>query len=466
MLDQSRQDESRIVGVQKHASIRFLGSLAAVLLAGLLGCSNHALKAVSDAGSEAERGREDANATTDTVTGFDTATAGPDAGVVDLPGLADAANPADAPADTGGTDAAADSSGDACVPVACTDEYGESFCGTICDGCGHTLDCGETCPRAGWICRNNVCTGATAVCTSLRCVHSSDESEYCGDTGDACGGTLHCPLVCAKAGWICQDNICVGRPDVCTPRTCANGFYDYCGDIGDGCGGTLHCSTTCPKDGWVCDNNICVGPPDVCSKLTCQFPGADICLSPPQVGNYCGKIGDGCGGTLDCGEKCPPGWICEDNICRGSAVMCMPVECESAAGDTYCGTINNCCGGTTNCNPVCPRGFTCVNHLCAFGPDCVTITCTPLGGGAYCGTIGDGCGGILDCPATCPNGDQCGEAHTCGTGANGGLPPPPPPPIAPPSGTWPEPTPPPVPSLRAPSLPPLAPRPAPTPPPC
>jgi hypothetical protein len=110
--------------------------------------------------------------------------------------------------------------------------------------------------------------------------------------------------------------------------------------------------------------------------------------------------------------------------------------------------------------------FTCVDHLCVFGPGCVRIPCTPPGGGAYCGTIGDGCGGILDCPANCPNGDQCGEAHTCGTGAGGGFPPPPPATIPPPSGTWPAPTPPPVPALRAPLPPPLTPRPALTPPPC
>ena len=450
------------VQTQRHARVSLLVSLAAVLLAGLLGCSKHALKFAS---SDGGIGREDANTGADTGTNTDATV--PDAGTVDLPSPPDTANPADAPADTRGTDAAADSAGDACVPVACTDEYGESFCGTICDGCGHTLDCGETCPRTGWMCRNNICTGPTAVCASLSCVHSSDESEYCGDVGDGCGGTLSCPFTCPKAGWVCQDNICVGRPEVCTPRTCANGFFDYCGDVGDGCGGTLHCSTTCPKDGWVCDNNICVGPPDVCSKLTCQFPGADICLSPPQVGNYCGRIGDGCGGALDCGNDCPPGWICENNICRGSAAMCMPSQCKSRNGDTYCGAINDCCGGTANCKPTCPNpGWTCVNHLCVFGPGCLRITCTSLDGGAYCGTIGDGCGGILDCPATCPNGDQCGEAHTCSTGAGGGLPPAPPVPIPPPSGTWPEPTPPPVPSLRAPSPPPLAPRPAPTPPPC
>jgi hypothetical protein len=451
------------VQAQRHANVSLLVSLAVVLLAGPLGCSKHALKpGFADAGSS----REDANATTGTDAGTDTNAAAPDAGVADLPVPPDTANPADAPADVGGTDAAADSAGDACVPVSCTDEYGDSFCGTICDGCGHTLDCGETCLRAGWTCKDNVCTPAPAFCTSLLCADSSKQAEYCGDIGDGCGHTLPCPLVCPRAGWVCQDNMCVGRPDVCTPRTCAGGFYDYCGDVGDGCGGTLHCSATCPKKGWVCDNNTCVGPPDVCAKLTCQFPGADICLSPPQVGHYCGSIGDGCGGTLDCGNDCPPGWPCEDGICRGSALMCMPVECESPNGDTYCGTINNCCGGTTNCNPICPADWTCVDHLCVFGPGCARITCAPPGGGSYCGTIGDGCGGILDCPASCPNGDNCGEAHTCGTAAGGALAPPPRVPIPPPSGTWPETTPPPVPPLRAPSPPPPAARPAPTPPPC
>ena len=453
--------------IQEHGNVRFLGSLVALMLAGLLGCGKHALRAATDAGSDAGRSREDANAITDT--GTYTAAGAPDAVVVDLPGLADVADRADAPDQASALDAPADSAGDACVPIACADEYGGRFCGTICDGCGHTLDCGETCPYQGWTCQNNVCTGLTAVCTSFRCVDSSDESEYCGDVGDGCGGTLPCPLTCPKAGWICQDNVCVGPPNVCTPVTCANGFYDYCGDIGDGCGGTLHCPTTCPKGGWVCDNNICVGPPDVCSKLTCQFPGADICMLPQEVGSYCGDIGDGCGGTLHCPMNCPmAGWVCEEGICLGSATMCMPFPCESAGGDAYCGTINNCCGGTTECSTICPKpGWTCVNNLCLGGPDCVKATCTPPGGGAYCGTIGDGCGGTLDCPATCPNGDACGAPNVCGTGADGGFPPlPPAVPFPPPTGTWPQLTPPPVPAIRAPSPPPPAPRPPPTTPPC
>jgi hypothetical protein len=197
-----------MVQTQRHANVSLSLSLAAVLLAGLWGCSKHALKAAS---SDAGSGREDATAPAGADVGTDTIAPTPDAGVPDLPVLPDAANPADAPADIGGIDAAADSARDACVPVACTDEYGESFCGTICDGCGHTLNCGETCPHTGWMCRNNVCTGPTAVCTSLLCMDSSDESEYCGDVGDGCGGTLHCPFVCTKAGWTCEDNMCVGH---------------------------------------------------------------------------------------------------------------------------------------------------------------------------------------------------------------------------------------------------------------
>ena len=455
------------VQTQRHASVSLSVSLAAVLLAGFVGCSQRALKgASSDAGGD----RKDANATTGTDTGPNTTAAAPDAGAVELTARPDAANPADAPDNASPADSATDSVGDACVPIVCADEYGGRFCGTIYDGCGHTLDCGEVCPHAGWTCRNNVCTGPTAVCASLRCVDSPSESQYCGDIGDGCGGTLHCPSFCPKVGWYCQDNICVGGPDVCAPRTCANSFYDYCGDVGDGCGGTLHCSTTCPRSGWVCDNNICVVPPEICPKVTCQFPGEDICLSPPQVGHHCGTIGDGCGGSLDCGEDCPPGLTCEHGICRDLAAPCVPVQCESPNGDTYCGPINDCCGGTTNCSPVCPNpDWTCVNHLCVFGPGCIRVTCSPPGGGSYCGIIGDGCGGTLDCPATCPNGDKCGEAHTCGGGADGGLsplPPPPPTPILPPSGTWPQPTPlPPPPLLPPPPRPPL-PRPDPIQPPC
>ena len=71
---------------------------------------------------------------------------------------------------------------------------------------------------------------------------------------------------------------------ICPPLTCGTGATQYCGDF-DNCGQIMHCGA-CPA-GAVCTNNVCAGT--VC--LTgCSVPGGD----------YCGTIGDGCGGTLNC----------------------------------------------------------------------------------------------------------------------------------------------------------------------
>jgi hypothetical protein len=47
------------------------------------------------------------------------------------------------------------------------------------------------------------------------------------------------------------------------------------------------------------------GQADGCLPVTCS----------PAEGDYCGIIGDGCGGDLDCGE-CRAGWTCRDHICH------------------------------------------------------------------------------------------------------------------------------------------------------
>jgi len=40
-----------------------------------------------------------------------------------------------------------------CTPLACTTANGDQYCGTVGDGCGHSLDCGSTCSKTGWTCR-------------------------------------------------------------------------------------------------------------------------------------------------------------------------------------------------------------------------------------------------------------------------------------------------------------------------
>src|SRR4051794_19807746 len=64
------------------------------------------------------------------------------------------------------------------------------------------------------------------------------------------------------------------------------------------------------------------GPP--CNRVTCTVPG----------GQYCGVIGDGCGGTIDCGG-CPTGQLCGGaGIARVCApIDCKPVTCEQQGGN-------------------------------------------------------------------------------------------------------------------------------------
>lgn len=98
----------------------------------------------------------------------------------------------------------------------------------------------------------------------------------------------------------------LGRASTCTPRTCAQlGFV--CGQVGDGCGGTLNCGT-CPI-GSTCGGG---GVPGVCYANTCTP------LTCAGQGFNCGQVSDGCGGALNCGT-CPTGTTCGGG---GTANVC------------------------------------------------------------------------------------------------------------------------------------------------
>jgi hypothetical protein len=175
----------------------------------------------------------------------------------------------------------------------------------------------------------------------------------------------------------------------CTPTVVCNPLGgQYCGKIGDGCFGQLDCGN-CPA-GQVCDNGLCVG---------------DSTCVPMACGNYCGTIGDGCGHALNCSD-CGGGTVCRSGVCADPA--CVPLTCNITGGGRYCGTVGDGCGGTLDCMD-CPNGGVCggggVANVCT-NPNCTPATCTQPGG-QYCDTIGDGCGGVLACGA-CPNNATCG----------------------------------------------------------
>jgi hypothetical protein len=106
----------------------------------------------------------------------------------------------------------------------------------------------------------------------------------------------------------------------------------------------------------------------------------------------CGKQGDGCGGTIDCGSCGAP------DSCGGGGT---PNSCGHS-------TVGSGGGGG--------------------GAQCVPTTCAALG--INCGPAGDGCGGTLNCwpsgTTSCPNpGDICGgggKPGVCGGGGGGGGP--------------------------------------------
>jgi hypothetical protein len=107
----------------------------------------------------------------------------------------------------------------------------------------------------------------------------------------------------------------------------------------------------------------------------------------------------------------------------GSGGPCKPTTC-SPPGGQYCGQIGDGCGGRLDCGTACPAGQTCggggTKNLCGAAPDpsCKPIECVQRGG-RLCGRVGDGCGSAKDC-GMCPGGDACGPTNVCGGG--GGAP--------------------------------------------
>src|SRR6185436_15510833 len=294
-----------------------------------------------------------------------------------------------------------------CTKVTCEAAGGVRYCGQIGYGCGGLLDCagcptGQVCGGAG---TNQVCGAVDPGCVPKTCDQVG--GKYCGKIGDGCGKALECGG--CPAGETCSavtPNVC-GKAGPCTPLTCDQAGGKFCGVIGDGCGKMLDCpdctgGLTCGGDG---TPHVCGGTMTGCVAQTCDVTG----------GRFCGKIGDNCGHSLDCGD-CPLG---SDTTCGGAGTPgacgkapdpnCMPKSCTQTGGN-YCGKIGDGCNRTIDCG-ACPTGQTCNNGICQGASGCAPLTCTVMGG-QYCGMIGDGCGHGLNCSAPCPAGETCGGGGT------------------------------------------------------
>ncbi|MET0595983.1 MAG: hypothetical protein ABW133_25000 [Polyangiaceae bacterium] len=223
------------------------------------------------------------------------------------------------------------------------------------------------------------------------------EPEPCGNEGEPC-----CVALVCYGGLYCNRNN-LGAPG----NVCVN-----CGNKNQPC-----CNNTCST------GLICQTAPD--STRTCvERPDAGTCSINcfPDGGRYCGRITNGCGVSLDCGSQCPDGLQCGGsgvaNVCgaRPDSGVCNVTTCETPAGK-YCLRVGDGCGGQIDCGSLCPTGTECgasgVPNLCGR----IDGTCAKCENGTtrYCGSIHDGCGQMLDC-GECPGTQRCGEIapNVCG----------------------------------------------------
>ncbi len=308
-------------------------------------------------------------------------------------------------------------------------------CGRISDGCNGSVDCGA-CGK-NEICGLNTpfmcdaqpapdpenCPGKIASCESV--------GVTCGKIGNGCGGVIDCDFEtggCDK-GELCglkAPGVCAAPP-TCTALTAAMACAGTCGMAANGCGQVINCETS----GFACPVGTECGGGSVPGK--CGTPGTQVCLPDPTAmlcAGKCGKIGNGCGGIIDCSAPGNGGVTCDaDKWCGGGGVpskcghpACAPVA-QAVACTGKCGKIADGCGGIYTCSS-CTNG-----KVCGFSTPnvCGAPVCAPLAPktacAGKCGKIGDGCGGFIDCSAAgnggvaCSGGTWCGGsggANTCG----------------------------------------------------
>jgi len=201
----------------------------------------------------------------------------------------------------------------------------------------------------------------------------------------------------------------------CTPTTCAAQGKN-CGSVGNGCGGTLNCGTCAA--GQTCNaSNVCQS----CTPTTCAAQGKN-----------CGSISDGCGGTLSCGT-CGSGQTCSANVCTVSGTTCNATvtgyslgKCNATA--VYNGKLYKCISqasgvngepsgcGTAGvfCSSIAPDNAAWGSTAWQFVQNC-SSSCTPTtcaALGKNCGSVADGCGGTLSC-GTCGTGQTCSASNVC-----------------------------------------------------
>lgn len=216
-------------------------------------------------------------------------------------------------------------------------------------------------------------------------------------------------------GGLSTDPQQIGEEDRCIPESCDDLGLD-CGPIADGCGGLIECGD-CDDDEacGIVAFNVCTSLSEVCDPIDREVACEDI---------ECGRVGDGCGGTIACGT-CDRGEICgiEASGRCDEPPPCEPLSPQEACAER-CGVVANGCddvdGGLIDCSDyeefVCPAGTACgaggEPNVCGSAVDtCAPLTQNEACDGLACGLVSDGCNSGYLC-GSCTSGSRC-SAGAC-----------------------------------------------------
>lgn len=229
----------------------------------------------------------------------------------------------------------------ACGALSCTPDPQTHLCGTVTDGCGHSMAC--SC-AAGETCSGGICGAVAPECST------PDGGTRCASTPNACGSAN---VTCGT----CPGGQCVsGMCTTCAPPSCGK---LSCGKVENACGESVTCGT--------CDSGTCYEG-QCCNPLTC----AEASDGGPAD---CAAVNLGCGVSKSC-APCAAGEACTDHVC--APYVCTPKTCDDF-DDVGCGHADGC-GKTLNC---CAKGATCVGSLCcaagevAYAGSCCLPSCDP-----------------------------------------------------------------------------------------
>ncbi len=294
-------------------------------------------------------------------------------------------------------------------------------CGPINDGCGDTIDCGDCADdESCGLFEHNVCAQLDELCVPVSRDDACDGRE-CGPVGDGCGGSINCGT--CEDGERCglDEPFQCGTVPVSDDEMC-NALFDSCeeagaecGLAGNGCGGTLDCGEC--DAGEICgiqEPGQCDPPPE-CEPLE------------PEVAcdGRCGVVANGCdedvsGGLIDCSDYdeyvCPAGTICGgagiSNECGNAASTCLPMDQVLACDGRACGVVSDGCNSSFSCGD-CTSDSQCIAGACE--PLCVPMSANEACEGKECGVANDGCGSapenLFDCAALSGG---CGDGEFCG----------------------------------------------------